>query len=173
MAKKKDKTMTWVLLLGGAGALWWYLSRQNTAAAAAAATTTTAMLPAPPTTALPAPVTSVIPPVTTAATITPTPAPITSMAPTTVLSSGSTLQPSGVPYDPRMDTLQNWAVASLNPCDLSRWNTSKGSFTPDEWNGLFDLYFNDWIGGQGNTAARTAFWNTWRIKYSILTATPC
>jgi hypothetical protein len=80
---------------------------------------------------------------------------------------------AGVPYDPRMLTLQNWATTSMNACDLARWNADQTNFTADEWNGLYDLYFNDWQSGGGNTAGRTNFWNTWRVKYQILTNTSC
>ena len=172
MAKgKKDKTGLIILLIGGAGALWWYFSRQATTAPA----TTTPLLPpstTQPLTALPVTQTTsviptIVPPVTQTAPQTATPAVLTS-----TVAAGTTTA-SGVAYDPRMDTLQAWAQSSLNACDLARWNNSKGSFTSDEWAGLFDIYFNDWQSGQGNTAARTAFWNAWRTKYSILTATPC
>lgn len=164
MAAKKDKTTMWILLLGGGAAVWYFMSKNN--AAASTTTTTAATAQA---SSLPVPVTSVIPPVMTTATQTAAAQPLIS----TSAGTGTTLQPSGVPYDSRMDTLQTWAQNSLNACDLSRWNSSKSSFTQDEWNGLFDIYFNDWIGGQGTTSARTQFWNAWRVKYSILTLTPC
>jgi hypothetical protein len=72
-----------------------------------------------------------------------------------------------------MLTLEDWANTSLNSCDLARWNQDSTNFTVSEWAGLYDIYFNDWIGGAGNNAARTAFWNAWRTKYQILTGTTC
>lgn len=162
---KKDKTLLWILLIGGGAGLYWYFSKKAAAAAPAPATATaTPSLPAPP-------VTAVLPPPSATLTTTATPPPLITAA--AAPTPGTTLQPSGVPYDTRMDTLQTWANTSLNACDLGRWNSKKGSFTQDEWNGLFDIYFNDWQAGGGTTAARTQFWNNWRIKYQILTNTPC
>jgi hypothetical protein len=199
MAKKKSNTIWWVL---GLGAVAYYLYTQQQAAATAAAAAATPGQPAPAlpagVTALPAgnvqvlpinttlqvaptppPSAVVQPPAPTAATVVnPAAASPVQANPPTLSSSVGPIGPgevtdAGVPYDPRMSTLQTWATTSLNPCDLGRWNTNQTNFTPAEWNGLYDLYFNDWIGGQGNTAARQSFWDTWRTKYSILTNTPC
>lgn len=183
MAKKKDK-VPWLWILLGGGALWYFMKQQGQAAPAAATAAPATTTPLPSVVTQPAqlplsqtvpPVTTVIPPVGVNAGLPATPVlPLSSVATSSPSpASATTLQPSGVVYQPWMDTLQSWAVSALNACDLNRWNSSKGSFTNDEWNGLYDLYFNDWVGGQGNTAARISFWNTWRAKYSIDTNTPC
>jgi hypothetical protein len=67
----------------------------------------------------------------------------------------------------------NYFQGYLNACDVARWNANVNNFTADEWAGLEDLYFNDWLGGQGTTPARTSFWNDWRSKYNILTGASC
>jgi hypothetical protein len=189
MAKKKINWWLW----GGLAAVAYYLYSTSTASAAPPA----AVAPAPP---LPVPLTPAQPPalpINTAIVQPPTPpaaammTPSVMIAPTVLSPSASPVQANpapliatgpigpgevtdaGVPYDPRMATLQTWASTTLNTCDLARWNNDQTNFTAAEWAGLFDLYFNDWIGGQGNNAQRTAFWNAWRNKYQILTQTPC
>lgn len=174
MARKKDKTITWVLLLGGVGVAYWYLTQQKTAAAPAPGSGT----------ALP-----VTPPLLQQSTPTPqvlpAQAPQISVPGLTVLSPGaqvvvptplvaqSTATGNNMPTQTQMQTLQSWAETSMGTCDLARWNANVNNFTPQEWAGLVDLYFADWQSGGGNTPARTSFWDDWRVKYSILTNTPC
>ena len=156
--KKKDKTLWLVLLLAGGGAAIWYFTRPPAAATIPIAPG----LPAVPGAITPPPV--ALPP--SVPSVTTTGASTTAIAPVVT-------RPTAAGYDPRMDTMQAWAEGGLNPCDLARWNANKANFSPDEWAGLFDIYFQDWQGGQGNTAARTQFWDAWRVKYSILTNQPC
>jgi hypothetical protein len=188
MAKSSGNGKWIALGLLAIGGLWWWNNRQAAAAAAPApgpapsptplplptsiAPTTVVAMPmntaTQPPLAQPAPpASSVVAPVVSP--VQANPVMVTAPGP---IGPGETTD-AGVPYDPRMATLQSWAVSSMTPCDLARWNEDQTNFTAEEWNGLYDLYFNAWIGGQGTTAARTAFWNAWRIKYSILTNTPC
>lgn len=172
MAKKKDKTIIWILLLGGAGAAYWYLTSQKAAAAPA---TTTAI--APPT---------IVPALPPAGPVAQIPAPNLQVAPPTLSVAPALYSPTvstapSMPNTAQLQTLQQWAQSSLTPCDLARWNNMQSGFTadasaygyPSEWAGLVDIYFNDWVGGEGNNEQRTQFWDYWRNKYSILTNTPC
>jgi hypothetical protein len=191
MAKKKTNWWLWGGLALGLGYMWY---TQQKPAVPASAPLAPPLLPPP----LPVPVTAIpagtAPSLPIAPTIVQAPvSPVAAVAPSLAVQASSSspvqanppslaaagpigpgeITAAGVPYDPRMLTLQDWANATMKVCDLSRWNLNQTNFTAAEWNGLFDLYFNDWVGGQGNNAARTAFWNAWRSKYSILTNTPC
>jgi hypothetical protein len=190
MAKQKNKAIWWVLGIGAAvGAYVLYQKRQASAATMPAPAAAPPALPAPATAlqpgsapsmpidmmlkAAPAPPPSAVAPAPAVV----APSPVTAN-PVMLSSSIGPIGPgettdAGVPYDPRMQTLQSWAISTMNPCDLARWNLDQTNFTAAEWNGLYDIYFNDWIGGQGTTTARTQFWDAWRKKYSILTNTPC
>lgn len=183
MAKKKDKTVWWILALGGIGAAWYLMKNK------AAGTPPAALLPAattpdpnhiiPGQLTAPGGITPIIPSNTSQSLISPqgqfnppaiappsTPAiTITTPSPIPVAATGPTVD--------QMNTLQSWAQSALNPCDLGRWNQYKSSFTPDEWASMIDIYFNDWVGGEGNTPERVKEWDDFREKYQILTNTPC
>ncbi len=182
MPKKKDKTMWWILALGGVAAAWYLLKNK----AAAAPLPTTALPPAASTTTL-LPHTNALP--GGSAPIIPSTGINTAIVPQLQFNTPTFSQPSvpavavttisPIPAAPtaptvdEMNTLQSWAMSNLNPCDLSRWHQYKSSFTPQEWAALVDIYFNDWVGGQGNTPERIQEWDDWRAKYQILTNTPC
>lgn len=162
---KKNNSGKW-LLLGAVLVGGYFLLKKNAAAAA----------PSLPPTTPPAPGTTT--PVTTTTTTGPTGAtPIQSATAAPIVATDLTMPADAgqsslsVPYDTRMATLQQWAEGYMGAGDLAQWNTMKAFFTQDEWNGLYDLYFNAWVGGQGATPARTAFWDTWRVKYHILDGT--
>ena len=191
MAKKKNNRIWWVL--GGLGVGWLIYRQMQSSAGTPSPAPLQASLP-PATTALPVGTPAALPvdttirqppspppgsatPSTAVTIVNPTGSPV-SANPVTLSSSIGPIGPgettdAGVPYDPRMGTLQTWAVTNLDPCDLGRWNLSQTNFTAAEWSGLYDIYFNDWIGGQGITEARKEFWDDWRKKYLILTNTPC
>jgi hypothetical protein len=149
MAKKKDKKM-WIgiALLAVVGGAIWFM-RKKTPALLPPGTP-----PLPGGTPLPGGAIPIVP--GTGAALTPTTTPLV-----------PTQANTAIPTDPRVATIQTWANTSMTPPNLAQFNKMKSSFTNDDWLGLFDLYFNDWIGGQGNTAARTVFWNGWRSKYHI------
>ncbi len=153
---KKNKTGMIVGLLALGGLAWWYFSKKPSVAPLPA----TALPPVPGTgPALPPALIgpAILPPTVVTPEMT---------APPPVITTPLSLPVTG-PADNRVATIQSWANASLSPGNLAQFNASEQSFTPDEWAGLFDLYFNDWIGGEGNNAAREKFWNDWREKYHI------
>ncbi len=166
-----------MLALGGVAA-WWYLHKKQTATVPVT-TTTPALLPT--SSPLPAPaITNANIPSTSSSAIIPSlpfnaPPAAPPNTPTIAITAATSPIPAAStgPTVSQMDTLQAWAQGALTPCDLSRWNQYKPSFTSDEWNSLIDIYFNDWIGGQGNTPQRLQEWDDWRTKYQILTNTPC
>jgi hypothetical protein len=163
MAHKKNKTGLIIGLLAVGGLAWWYFTKKPATATPIPAT---ALPPVPGTgMALPPPLQvaptafvpgAAAPPVATPATVSPSPVAATPLA-----------LPVTGPADNRVATIQAWANSTLTPGNLAAFNAGESSFTPTEWAGLFDLYFNDWIGGQGNNAARIAFWNDWRAKYHV------
>lgn len=168
---KGSSGVLWVA--GALGLAYWLYTQQS------ATTTTAPATPALPTPALPAQGTSITAlPVATPAVTAPgltsvTPAVLTTTAlqiPVTATPGIPTAASTGLTAS-QLATLQNWAQTSMDAANYAQWTAQQGNFTPVEWAGLADLYFNDWTGGQGNTPARESFWNDWRRKYHILDGT--
>jgi hypothetical protein len=65
----------------------------------------------------------------------------------------------------QQQVLFNWANG-FRPADQSAFYAHYPSFTQSEIAGLLDL-INTWTTGGPITPARTQFWDTWRVKYSI------
>ena len=63
-------------------------------------------------------------------------------------------------------TIFNWAN-TLKPADQAQFYAMWSQMTSSDIAGLMDLIVNEWQGGQPVTAARTNFWNAWRVKYQI------
>jgi hypothetical protein len=171
---RKDKTIWWLVALGGVGA-WWYFSKKATPTAPATLPAPALLLPTPEPLPASIPVSN-----TTVTTLPSSPqlqfnAPVAPpSAPAVALTAASPLPAASTgPTVDQMNTLQSWAQSGLSACDLARWNQYKTAFTTDEWSALIDIYFNDWIGGQGITDQREQEWDAWRNKYQILTNTPC
>lgn len=143
MAKKKNNnTLLYIGLAVGAYFLYQRSKNQNGVA-------------------VPAPVTPValLPPSTNIA------APVAVTATTGRASNNSALLPDVLKW------AQPTPTGGLSPANSARFFAVQNLFTTDEIDGLNDLVVNDWEGGQGNTAARTAFWNNWRVKYHIADGT--
>jgi hypothetical protein len=164
MAKKNSNTL--LLLLGLGGVAYWLYSKSNQPAAAIVQTSLPgASLPI----ALPAPMPTVSAPVPTILVTGGTnsaAAPVQAPAPAPLQPAPVATQAISI-TDPRYDTIQQWANSALNAPNLAQFNKMRPLFTQADWNGLFDLYFNGWIGGQGITPARDQFWSYWRTTYHI------
>lgn len=150
-----------VLLVAGIGVWWYYHNQPAAAPGTAPASPGSSPTPAPGSAPIsaPPPAPLSVSPVTSIAAVN-TPATVPSPVP-------SVAGNAAVPYDPRMDQVQSWANSALTPANLAQYNAQKGNFTQADWNGLYDLIINRFMGGQPNTPARTAFWDSWRTTYHI------
>lgn len=68
--------------------------------------------------------------------------------------------------NPGDNVILNW-FQSLSPANAQQALSQWPNMTTADKAGLYDLIANDWQGGQGNTPARIAFWNSWRVKYHV------
>jgi hypothetical protein len=68
--------------------------------------------------------------------------------------------------DPRVQTITQW-MNTLTGGNKTAAFAALTVMTQDEIAGLYDIVANDFYGNGITTAAQTAFWNAWRVKYHV------
>jgi hypothetical protein len=64
--------------------------------------------------------------------------------------------------------VQGWFNSgALDPANKQQAFAQFGNMTADEVNELADIIVNVWGTGSSPSAAQTAFWDEWRVKYHI------
>lgn len=85
---------------------------------------------------------------------------------TTAPASGSTVTSSGSLSHVNDPSVIKWAAASMSPMNYAQFQKTEGTFTNDDWDGLYLLVSGDPTYGFGTSGGAT-FWNAWRVKYHI------
>lgn len=82
------------------------------------------------------------------------------------LTTGSTTTGSGSVSHVNDPSILKWAASSMTPMNYAQFQKTEGTFTNDEWNGLYLLVSGDPTYGFGTPGGAT-FWDAWRVKYHI------
>jgi hypothetical protein len=100
--------------------------------------------------------------------VTPAALPAGSLATTTGTPAGFSTAPTPAANANSATVVQGWFNSgALDPANRQQAFGQFGNMTADEVNQLADIIVNVWGTGGKPSAAQTAFWNAWRVKYHI------